>query len=46
MTYLVTGATGFNSNFITQRLCQQGHVVVGLDNLNDYQIDVTDPIDS
>jgi UDP-glucuronate 4-epimerase len=34
--YLVTGAAGFIGNFVAQRLCQQGHDVLGLDNLNDY----------
>ncbi|WP_434931608.1 NAD-dependent epimerase [Shewanella sp. HL-SH5] len=36
MKYLVTGAAGFIGNFVAQRLCEQGHEVVGLDNLNDY----------
>jgi UDP-glucuronate 4-epimerase len=36
MKFLVTGAAGFIGNFVAQRLCQQGHDVVGLDNLNDY----------
>jgi FlaA1/EpsC-like NDP-sugar epimerase len=36
MKYLVTGAAGFIGNFVAQRLCQQGHEVVGLVNLNDY----------
>jgi UDP-glucuronate 4-epimerase len=36
MKYLVTGAAGFIGNFVSQRLCQQGHDVIGLDNLNDY----------
>lgn len=35
-TYLVTGAAGFIGFFVAQKLCQQGHQVVGLDNLNDY----------
>lgn len=35
-TYLVTGAAGFIGFFVAQRLCAQGHQVVGLDNLNDY----------
>lgn len=35
-TYLVTGAAGFIGFFVAQRLCAQGHNVVGLDNLNDY----------
>jgi UDP-glucuronate 4-epimerase len=36
MKYLVTGAAGFIGNFVADKLCQQGHDVVGLDNLNDY----------
>ena len=36
MKYLVTGAAGFIGFFVTQRLCAEGHEVVGIDNLNDY----------
>lgn len=36
MKYLVTGAAGFIGNFVAERLCNEGHEVVGLDNLNDY----------
>ena len=36
MKYLVTGAAGFIGNFVAERLCDQGHQVIGLDNLNDY----------
>ena len=36
LTYLVTGAAGFIGNFVSERLCQAGHNVIGLDNLNDY----------
>lgn len=36
MKILVTGAAGFIGFYVTQRLCQAGHDVVGLDNLNDY----------
>ena len=36
MKYLVTGAAGFIGFFVVQRLCEQGHQVVGIDNLNDY----------
>ena len=36
MKYLVTGAAGFIGNFVAERLCKEGHEVVGLDNLNDY----------
>src|SRR5690606_8430459 len=34
--YLVTGAAGFIGFFVAQRLCEQGHQVIGLDNLNSY----------
>tara|TARA_R110002110_G_scaffold2830_1_gene14142 strand:- start:71392 stop:72384 length:993 start_codon:yes stop_codon:yes gene_type:complete len=34
--YLVTGAAGFIGSFVSARLCQAGHEVVGIDNLNDY----------
>jgi UDP-glucuronate 4-epimerase len=33
---LVTGAAGFIGFHVAQRLLQQGHAVVGLDNVNDY----------
>tara|TARA_R110001599_G_scaffold122530_1_gene294562 strand:- start:15728 stop:16732 length:1005 start_codon:yes stop_codon:yes gene_type:complete len=36
MKYLVTGAAGFIGNYVAERLCTEGHVVIGLDNLNDY----------
>ena len=36
MKYLITGAAGFIGNFVAERLCNDGHEVVGLDNLNDY----------
>ncbi|QDP01768.1 NAD-dependent epimerase [Thalassotalea sp. PS06] len=36
MKYLVTGAAGFIGHFVATRLCEQGHEVIGLDNLNDY----------
>lgn len=36
MKYLVTGAAGFIGNYVSQYLCEQGHEVLGLDNLNDY----------
>ncbi|MFT4765698.1 MAG: UDP-glucuronate 4-epimerase [Oleispira sp.] len=32
----MTGAAGFIGNFVAERLCNEGHEVVGLDNLNDY----------
>jgi UDP-glucuronate 4-epimerase len=34
--YLVTGAAGFIGFHVAQRLCAEGHTVVGLDNINDY----------
>lgn len=36
MKYLVTGAAGFIGNFVSERLCDEGYDVIGLDNLNDY----------
>lgn len=36
MVYLVTGAAGFIGSSVCQRLCLQGHVVIGIDNINDY----------
>lgn len=36
MKYLVTGAAGFIGMYTAKRLLEQGHQVVGLDNLNDY----------
>jgi nucleoside-diphosphate-sugar epimerase len=36
MTYLVMGAAGLMSDFITQRFCQQRHDVISFGNLNDY----------
>lgn len=36
MKYLVTGAAGFIGFHLAQRLCAEGHQVVGIDNLNDY----------
>jgi len=34
--FLVTGAAGFIGFHVALRLCEQGHEVVGIDNLNDY----------
>lgn len=34
--YLVTGAAGFIGMYTAKRLLEQGHQVIGLDNLNDY----------
>jgi len=36
MKYLVTGVAGFIGFHVAQKLCGQGHDVVGIDNLNDY----------
>ena len=36
MKFLVTGAAGFIGFYVSARLCEAGHDVIGLDNLNDY----------
>ena len=36
MKFLVTGAAGFIGSATALALCKAGHVVVGIDNLNDY----------
>lgn len=36
MKYLVTGVAGFIGSCVVERLCEQGHEVVGIDNINDY----------
>lgn len=36
MKILVTGAAGFVGSFTSRQLIEQGHEVVGIDNLNDY----------
>jgi UDP-glucuronate 4-epimerase len=36
MKYLVTGVAGFIGSAVVERLCAQGHDVVGIDNINDY----------
>src|SRR5690554_1562367 len=38
MKYLVTGAAGFIGMYVAERLLDQGHEVVGLDNLNNYYL--------
>ena len=35
-TYLVTGCAGFIASRVTQHLLNDGHSIVGIDNLNDY----------
>ena len=35
-TILVTGAAGFIGFHVSLKLLQEGYVVVGIDNLNDY----------
>ncbi|WP_299164464.1 NAD-dependent epimerase [uncultured Eudoraea sp.] len=36
MKILVTGAAGFIGFFVSKRLLDKGHTVIGLDNINDY----------
>lgn len=36
MKYLVTGAAGFIGSAVVEKLTSQNHVVIGIDNLNDY----------
>ncbi len=36
LKYLITGAAGFIGYHVAIKLCQAGHSVVGIDNLNDY----------
>ncbi len=36
MKYLITGVAGFIGAAVCKKLCEQGHQVVGVDNLNDY----------
>src|SRR5690606_41669933 len=38
MKYLVTGVAGFIGMYVAKQLLEQGHEVVGLDNLNDYYL--------
>ena len=35
-TIIVTGAAGFIGSKVSEMLLQQGHTVIGIDNLNDY----------
>lgn len=36
MKYLITGAAGFIGSAVVQRMCAEGHDIVGIDNMNDY----------
>ena len=36
MKFLITGAAGFIGFTVAKKLCEQGHEVIGIDNLNDY----------
>ncbi len=36
MKILITGAAGFIGYHLSKRLCQDGHIVIGMDNLNNY----------
>ncbi|MEH0742524.1 NAD-dependent epimerase [Vibrio cholerae] len=36
MKYLVTGSAGFIGSAVIEKLCEAGHHVIGIDNLNDY----------
>lgn len=35
-TYLITGAAGFIGFYLSKRLLQEGCIVIGIDNINDY----------
>lgn len=34
--YLVTGAAGFIGFFLAKRLLEEGNIVIGIDNINEY----------
>jgi UDP-glucuronate 4-epimerase len=36
LNILITGAAGFIGFHMTKRLCEEGHYIIGVDNLNDY----------
>ena len=36
MTVLVTGAAGFIGFHLSKKLLEEGHTIIGFDNLNDY----------
>ncbi len=36
MTYLVSGTAGFIGYFVSKRLLEEGHTVIGIDSINDY----------
>ena len=36
MTIIVTGAAGFIGFFLSKRLLEAGHQIIGIDNINDY----------
>ncbi len=41
MKYLITGVAGFIGMHVAKKLLEQGHNVVGIDNLNSYYSLVT-----
>jgi UDP-glucuronate 4-epimerase len=36
MNYLITGCAGFIGYHVSKKLCEMGHNVIGIDNVNDY----------